>query len=261
MLQGEASLLLDLLQGKSPSKATSKDKRGWGSLSGSYTASEGYKRMMAIPYAPPDLAQWKFIWDFPSLPKIDFFFWIVAHQCILTRDNLCRRGMEGPSRCPLCLFDEEIANHLLLLCPFALVVWRGVLMLGPAKLDLPGNIPSLLRTWASLSPFFLTKKSLLKTSWMWIPKFICWKLWLERNNRIFRGESCTSTRVISKIKSLLGEALEANTSSRNEMSLVKEEEQWLKELVLNLKERSIPPAFSHANWKIRLEELEFIKWR
>ena len=38
-LEGEASLLLDLLQGKSPSKATSKDKRGWGSLSGSYSAS------------------------------------------------------------------------------------------------------------------------------------------------------------------------------------------------------------------------------
>jgi len=96
---------------------------------------------------------------------------------------------------------------------------------------------------------------------MWIPKFICWKLWLERNNRIFREESCTSIRVISKIKALLGEALEANTSLRNEMSLVKEEEQWLKDLVPNLKERSIPPAFAHANWEIRLEELEFIKWR
>jgi len=84
---------------------------------------------------------------------------------------------------------------------------------------------------------------------------------LERNNRIFREESCTSIRVISKIKALLGEALEANTSSRNEMSLVKEEEYWLKELAPNLKERSIPPAFSHANWEIRLEELEFIKWR
>eukprot|EP00253_Pinus_taeda_P032784 PITA_32784 len=102
-LQGEASLLLDLLQGKSPSKATAKDKRGWGSLSGSYTASEGYKRMMAIPYAPPNPSQWKFIWDFPTLPKTDFFCWTVAHNRILTRDNLRRRGMEGPSRCSLCL--------------------------------------------------------------------------------------------------------------------------------------------------------------
>ena len=35
-LDGEANLLLDFLQGKSPLKASSKDKRGWGSLSGSY---------------------------------------------------------------------------------------------------------------------------------------------------------------------------------------------------------------------------------
>ena len=134
-------------------------------------------------------------------------------------------------------------------------------MLSPANLDLPGYIPALFQNWARLSPFCLTKKSLLKTSWMWIPKLICWKLWLERNNRIFRGESCTSTRVISKIKAMLGEALEANTSSRNEMSLDQAEELWLKELVPNLKGRSIPPAIVHANWEIRLEELEFLKWR
>eukprot|EP00253_Pinus_taeda_P024317 PITA_24317 len=203
MLQGEASLLLDLLQGKSPSKATTKDKRGWGSLSGSFTVSEGYKRIIAVPYAPPNPAQWKFIWDFPSLPKIDFFCWTVAHQSILTRDNLRRRGMEGPSRCPLCLSDEETLSHLLLLCPFAQEVWRGN----------------------------------------------------------FSRRKLQSYRVISKIKALLGEALEANTSSRNETSLVKEEEQWLKDLIPNLKERPVPPALSQANWEIRLEELEFIKWR
>jgi len=42
-----------LLQGKSPLKASSKDKRGWGSLSGSYSAAEGYKSMMVVPSIPP----------------------------------------------------------------------------------------------------------------------------------------------------------------------------------------------------------------
>eukprot|EP00253_Pinus_taeda_P006677 PITA_06677 len=178
-LQGEASLLLDILQGKSPSKANAKDKRGWGFISGQYTVAEGYKRIMAAPHVPPNLAQWKFIWDYLALPKIDFFCWTVAHQSILTRDNLRRRGMEGPSRCPLCRSDEETSNHLLLLCPFAQEVWRGVLLLEPFILVLPDNIPALFKTWASLSPFCLKNKSLLKTSWMWIPKFICWKIWLE----------------------------------------------------------------------------------
>eukprot|EP00253_Pinus_taeda_P015908 PITA_15908 len=261
MMQGEASHLLDLLQGKSPSKATSKDKRGWGSLSGSYSVAEGYKRFIVVPHAPPNPAQWKFIWDFPSLPKIDFFCWTDAHQSILTRDNLRRRGMEGPSRCPLCLSDAETVSHLLLLCPFAQEVWKGVLKLDPANLDLPDSIPSLFRSWARFSPFSFNKKSLLKTCWMWIPKFTCWKLWLERNNIIFREEKSNTVRVISKIKALLGEALEANVSSRNDLSLSKDEEQRLKELIPNLIERPILPASGHANWEIRLEESEFIKWR
>eukprot|EP00253_Pinus_taeda_P022475 PITA_22475 len=261
LMQEEASLLLDLLQGKSPSKANTKDKRGWGSLSGSYSVSEGYKRFTVVPHAPPNPAQWKFIWDFPSLPKIDFFCWTAAHQSILTKDNLRRRGMEGPSRCPLCLSDVETVSHLLLLCPFAQEVWRGVLKLEPTNFDLPDSIPSLFCSWASSSPFSFNKKSLLKTCWMWIPKFTCWKLWLERNNIIFREENCNTVRVISKIKALLGEALEANISSRNDLSLTKDEEQWLKELIPNLKERPNPPASGQANWEIRLEELEFIKWR
>ena len=72
-LDGEANLLLDLIQGKSPLKASSKDKRGWGSLSGSYSAAEGYKSLMVVPSIPPETTQWKFIWSFPALPKIDFF--------------------------------------------------------------------------------------------------------------------------------------------------------------------------------------------
>eukprot|EP00253_Pinus_taeda_P012315 PITA_12315 len=260
-LQGEASLLLDILQGKSPSKANAKDKRGWGSFSGHYTVAEGYKRIMAVPHVPPNPAQWKFIWDFPALPKIDFFCWTVAHQSILTRDNLRRRGMEGPSRCPLCRSDEETTNHLLLLYPFAQEVWRGVLLLETTISVLPDNIPALFRTWASLSPFCLKNKNLLKTSWMWIPKFICWKLWLERNNIIFREESCTTIRVISKIKALLGEALEANATLRNETRLLIEEENWIKELVPKLKERPPQSAPVPSSWEIRLEEQEFIKWR
>lgn len=169
--------------------------------------------------------------------------------------------MEGPSRCPLCKSDEETSNHLLLLCPFSQEVWRGVLLLEPSILILPDNIPTLFRTWASLSPFCLKNKNLLKTSWMWIPKFICWKLWLERNNRIFREESCTTIRVISKIKALLGEALEANATLRNETRMLKEEENWFKELVPKLKERPPQSVPVFSSWEIRLEEQEFIKWR
>eukprot|EP00253_Pinus_taeda_P022123 PITA_22123 len=177
-LEGEASVLLDNLKGKAPLKASVKDKRGWGSVTGSYSASEGYKSIMAIPNVPPNPAQWKFIWDSPSLPKIDFFCWTLAHNNILTRDNLRRRGMEGPSWCNLC-----------------------------------------------------------------------------------KNESCNPTKVIIKVKALLGETLDANSAKKTGKALNREEELWLNGLVPNHKDYATIATSVHSNWEIRLEEQEFIKWR
>jgi len=153
--------------------------------------------------------------------------------------------------------EEESANHLLLLCPFAHDVWRGVLRSRADKVELLGNIPNLLH---NLSPFDLSKKCLLKIAWIWIPKFTCWKLWLERNNRLFRDEKCTPGKIITKIQALLGETLDTKPAIRNEAALDSEEELWLKDLVPNYVFKPLPPAISQANWEIRLEEQEFIKW-
>ena len=45
------------------------------------------------------------------------------------------------------------------------------------------------------------------------------------------------------------------------MILDNEEDQWLKELVLNHQNRSIPLAKAPSHWEIFLEEQGFIKWR
>ena len=58
-LKEEALKLLELLQGKSPISARSKDKRGWGSGSGNYTAANGYADILELPWAPPNPAPWK----------------------------------------------------------------------------------------------------------------------------------------------------------------------------------------------------------
>lgn len=159
-LQVEASLLLDKLQGKSPTKETTKDKRGWGSLTGNFSVSEGYKSMTAIPNVPPDPTQWRFIWGFPSLPKIDFFCWTLAHNSILTRDILRKCGMEGPSRCPLCVSKEESDNHLFFLFPFARDVWRGSWGQGLTKL----SFLVIFQTCFTTGPIYLHSVSLKNAS-------------------------------------------------------------------------------------------------
>ena len=125
--------------------------------------------------------------EFSSIPKVDIFIWTLLHNNILTSDNLKRKGWEGPSRCPLCNQAEETTEQLLFICDFSKEVWG--LLLGSVSSTLPTSAPELLSRWMSLSPFNLSKKNLLKITWMWTPKFLCWKIWLERNNRIFKEES------------------------------------------------------------------------
>ena len=115
--------------------------RGWG-ISGKYSTSEGYKDIQAIPYATPNPSIWKFIWTNPFIPKIDIFCWSLAHQSILTGNNLKKRGMEGPSHCPLCKLHEETMDHIILDCPFAKEVWSQALNLDQA-IPLPLSVHQL----------------------------------------------------------------------------------------------------------------------
>ena len=187
--------------------------------------------------------------------------WTLAHKSILTSENLRRKGREGPSRYPLCLKEEENIDHLLLACPFAKEVWDNVLKLGPNHFSLPTNIPDLLSIWANRSPFLLRQKVLLKTCWMWIPKFIMWKIWLKRNNRLFREESCNSIQVTNKVKDFLGETLESKTTLENLDFLDPDEFHWLKEFVPNHQHRKNPNPVLRVSWEVHLEEQDFIKWR
>ena len=179
-LELEAEVLINLLQGKSPLKEDSRDKRGWGHISGRYSASEGYKLFKAIPTAAPNLAIWNYLWTKAFIPKIDTFGWILAHKSVLSGENLKKRGMEGPTRCPLCKNEDETTDHLIVGCPYAREVWREALAL--PDFNLPCTTQALFTDWMQISPFSLSKKVLLQTAWRWIPKAICWKIWIERNN-------------------------------------------------------------------------------
>ena len=86
------------------------------------------------------------------------------------------------------------------------------------------------------------------------PKFTLWKIWLERNNRIFREESCNPIQVANKLKEFLGETLESKNSLRNSNSLDPDEYHWLKEFVPNHQHRKNSNLVSRACWEVRLEE-------
>jgi len=116
-------MLFSLLQGISLIFTSSKDARGWGSQSGVYTSTQGYKALSVIPHVPFNPTVWKGVWKTRSLPKIDLLFWTLSHDSILTGENVKNKGLEGPSRCNLYLSNEESTTHLFLECKFTKDVW------------------------------------------------------------------------------------------------------------------------------------------
>ena len=151
-------------------------------------------------------------------------------------------------------------DHLLINCPYSQEVWLEVLLLKLEDLAVPLNIPDLFANWASSSPFDLHKKDLLKSIWIWAPKAICWKIWLERNSCTFRDEKKSSIKIATKCKALLGELSEAKSQLKNSIDLDPQEKIWLSQFRYP---EPIPnaPISNLSNWEICLEENEFMLWR
>ena len=154
---------------------------------------------------------------------------------------------------------EETVEHLFINCEFTKEVWR--LTLGSISVNLPNSITELINCWISLVPFNFSKKKLLNLAWMWTPKFLCWKVWMERNNRIFKEEGRLPPQVAIKARTMLSEALSTKSTIRNVTTLSPEEDRWFKELNLNQQSNKATKPPQKENWEIRLEEQDFIKWR
>ena len=85
-----------------------------------------------------------------SLPKIDLFIRTLLHGRILTGENLEKRGVAGPFRCPLCAAGGETITHLFLHCPYANLVWNAMLKRWGGLGRLLVSIHDCFYNWESL---------------------------------------------------------------------------------------------------------------
>ena len=110
--------LLSLLQGYAPIHHHPSDGRRWGK-SGIYTVKEGYRITSNNKENNRTDIKWNKIWCKDGLPKINSFFWILAHRKTMTTENLKKRGIEGPSCFILCKESEKNLDHIFLYCKFS----------------------------------------------------------------------------------------------------------------------------------------------
>ena len=60
-------------------------------------------------------------------------------------------------------------------------IWGWITTPWFAIIDLPYSILSLFSSWDLVFPGPLQQKPRLNFSWLTLPKFIIWEIWLERN--------------------------------------------------------------------------------
>jgi hypothetical protein len=145
-----------IVNGSSPVHLNQNDSRDWGEAG--YSVRMGYKNLLHDNDLPEKSAIWKEIWNSDGLPKINTFGWKLAHNKLLTGENMLKRGYMGPFRCALCNQDFESTEHLFLNCNFAKQVMHIVYSELTPQISWSTSCRSLIGKWSKSYKGSLNKK-------------------------------------------------------------------------------------------------------
>ena len=121
----------------------------------------------------------------------------VAHDRILTLDNLMLRGCPLVNRCCMCCCDGESVDHLQLHCPVSHTLRTFMLQAFGIHWVMPGSVAGLLSSWHQ----WLGKHN--SNIWNLIRGCLMWIVWLERTCRSFENME----KMLDKLKVLCQRSL------------------------------------------------------
>ncbi|CAN0825732.1 hypothetical protein LINGRAHAP2_LOCUS482 [Linum grandiflorum] len=144
------------------------------------------------------------IWMIEVPTKVQCFMWLLFYGRILTLDNLQRRGLIAPNWCVLCRRNAESVSHIFLSCSFAKRIWRWFSLMLSIFGPFHYQMHHVITGWNFMncaSEFTPVKRVFLHS--------LCWNIWLERNNRVFRDVDNSEFQVARKIAFAVGSWLKA----------------------------------------------------
>lgn len=143
--------------------------------------------MYANAFEDYQALSWAKAWFEGMTPKINICFWILLKDKILTPDNLMKRGMNLVSRCYLCKEVEESVNHLTIHYSYTKRLWEMICGLSDLVWVSLLTIQDFFKGWK-----YPSRNTLIMKLWDFILPFLCWGVWKERNDRVFRGMETNS---------------------------------------------------------------------
>eukprot|EP00253_Pinus_taeda_P010059 PITA_10059 len=250
-----------------PTIENGKDEFRWDPTGTSYSTQAGYDYLCNRDYPPPTWMHWKTVWKSEAIPKVKFFMWTLLKEKTLTAKNLKKRGIAGPSRYPNCHEAGESIQHLFIACPFSFACWNSINLIAPPIWNSQLSIREVLNNWKKNYPWQSMKNNIAKRVWDALPLALLWRIWIARNNKIFKDKETSIRHLCSKAKSLAIETIASKSTKKIDItSLWAEEKDFIRSLIemINIHPtvkicRNLGSTHSQ-NWKIRLKQDDFNKW-
>ncbi|GKV50604.1 hypothetical protein SLEP1_g57307 [Rubroshorea leprosula] len=95
------------------------------SSKGKFSASSAYAICKNIPHEAVKKYNW--IWRSPTIPKIQYFLWLLSHQRLKCFDLLFKLGINTTAMCPRCQHQHETIEHILRSCPLSQAILSNLL--------------------------------------------------------------------------------------------------------------------------------------
>lgn len=119
------------------------------------------------------------IWQVKCPFKIICFLWLITKEALLTWNNLQKRIWKGPNMCSVA---AETIAHLFLMCTFTTRIWKKC----AAHVGLTLRLTDTVDMWNKVD----TSRNTRQCAHIYsiITAVICWNVWSEINNRVFRQQ-------------------------------------------------------------------------
>ena len=120
-------------------------------------------------------------------------------------------------------------------------------------------MPALYSTWKMRYPHLVLVKFTWSGIWEAIPKYMCWSIWLARNDNIFNNVQQQPLKVVAKAKAFLIETAGVHSFKKGH-SFLPDEKKWM--VTYTFRDRNKVPVRPSITpkWRRRDSEADFQIW-
>lgn len=209
--EDEVALILSIPLPDSPVK----DLLIWHfSQKGFYTIKSGYWVAQSIqnrqvgdegPSVVSEDVLWRCLWTLTIPNRVKLFLWRCFHLILPCNQTLFQRHIIPSPLCGRCGKKSKFVMHAIWSCRSSKVVWSLT------------HFHSLFSSWKNggFDDFFRSSISILSKTELSYLAYVCWGIWLARNDFIFNNKCLPAVLIIEKAQLLMEEFVKVNTGSRS----------------------------------------------